>query len=208
MDGIVWRQIDYDTNKMIKCVKGEGLNGYLEVKANGKVLSFKENNKEDFVGLLCAVIARKIDKLAQGQYSLVPVPNSGATVAIGGDFRTLQIATRIAGLTAVKGQVVPTLRWKTAMLSSRKGGSRDPQILCDNLAFTERPRYPAILLDDVMTTGAHMIACQRKLMASGITPEHAISVGRATSEQKVKPIGWSKELVQVSADDTAWDIDF
>lgn len=206
-DGGVWRQVDYDTNKMVKCLKGEEIKGYFDLRVAGKIQTFKEDNREEFLGILCRIVARKLDKLNLPGYSLVPIPNSSATTSSKKDFRTHQIARQIVECAMIKGQAVPALRWKVAAASSRKGGSRDPQVLCDNLELVQRPAGPVILFDDVMTTGAHMKACYRQLMASEIIPTQAIAVGRTTWEQKEKPLNWVKEILQVETGDTAWDVD-
>ena len=208
VDGVVWRQEDHLSNKMVKCLKGEAINGYFEVKVSGRPKVFKEENKEEFIDVLCGNVAKKITSLIGVRFTIIPVPNSSATTSIKADFRTYSIAKRIAQLGGSGAHAVAALRWKTAMLSSRKGGSRDLQVLHDNLELMHKPVGPIILFDDVMTTGAHMKACQRKLMEAGITPTQAISVGRATWDQKEKPIGWVEEVLQVETSSSAWDIDF
>ena len=94
------------------------------------------------------------------------------------------------------------------MQSSRKGGTRDPQMLLDNLHLKAKPAEPVVLFDDVLTTGAHLIACYRKLATAGIQPVRALALGRATREQQTKMIGWTDHYVAVEEESSVWDFDF
>src|ERR1700677_1997602 len=54
---------------------------------------------------------------------------------------------------------------KNTVQASHLGGDRNPEIFYNNLAWVglSQPTTTLVLIDDVITTGAHFKACQRKL---------------------------------------------
>lgn len=206
-DGVAWRSVDYDVNKMVKCLKGEPIKGYFTIKIGGKSCTFNESTRDHFLGSLCNAVASKIGSTINGKFTLVPVPNSAATTLSSAVFRTQEVANRVAQSCGGLGDVSPVLRWKSAMLASRKGGTRDPQILLENLELLAVPARPIVLFDDVMTTGAHMTACRSKFIEAGLLPVFSIVVGRSTWEQKERPIQWVEEMIDCGDAETAWDFD-
>ena len=209
VEGVAWRPRDYDNNKMIKCLKGEPINGTFNVRTSKRHHVYSEQNRDDFVRLACAAAAKKALRLLEGNFSIVPVPNSIATKAADNDFRTLHLARQIAGSCNGRANVVPALRWNKPMQSSRKGGTRDPQVLFEKLEICTRTEKPVILFDDVLTSGAHLIACHRKLTASSMLPRLALTMGRTTHEQHEKPLEWKEEEVVLEEPPPLWlDDDF
>ncbi len=207
IDGVAWRPKDHDVNKMIKCLKGDPINGYFTIKGKTKSYVYRESNREEFLNVLCAALAKKIGSAILGEYAIVPVPNSSTIIANRNAFRTQEIADKVVGFSSGNGVTVPALRWKSPKLSSRKGGTRDPQALFDNLEMVAKPARPVVLFDDVMTTGAHMIACRQKLQEAGSSPVLHVVAGRSTRDQRIKPIEWVEEIIDLGDADVAWDFD-
>jgi hypothetical protein len=197
--GPAWRDQDWVANKIIKCVKGEPINGYVVVQLRTGARRFDESSKDELLNIICRNAALKLGTLSANPICVVPIPNSGATVKAKRRFRTWELADRVAGLSNNRVEAVPALRWKIALAPSHKGGGpRDPGLLLDNLVMTAQPQKPAILFDDVLTSGGHMVACYRCLSAAGITPVAGVVIGRATPNQQPKMVGWQEELLPLT----------
>lgn len=132
-----------------------------------------------------------------GKFTLVPIPNSGATVANkGSSFRSLELAEKLATFTDGNASVVPALRWKQERTPAHRGGSRDPQVHFENLAIVEDVTGPVVLFDDVITTGSQLIGSYRRLANPKREITTAVVIGRATKEQHTRVIGWTEtELI-------------
>ena len=79
------------------------------------------------------------------------------------------------------------LRWKTIMTPSSQGGTRDPQELYDNLVVTkEPPKGSLVLIDDVRTTGAHLLAAAGRLAEKGARVPLAVCAARTVWNQDVE----------------------
>ena len=197
--GPVWRDEDWVTHKLIKCVKGDPINGYLNLPMrSGKHRRFDERTKDQLLDVVCANIARKLETLSTEPLCLVPIPNSGATVRTRRRFRTLELADRVAAGSNGRIEAIAALRWKTAHMPAHEDGPRDPALLLDNLVVTARPQKPVVIFDEVLTTGGHMVACYRRLVAEGITPFAGMVIGRATRTQQRMMMAWQEELLPVT----------
>ena len=115
------------------------------------------------------------------QVTLVPVPNGGCTVESTAAPRTLVLAQSIAarpnGIVLWDG-----LRGNKLMTPSSQGGTRDPYELFENLAITkEMPADRIVLVDDVRTRGAHLIAAKARLAEKGGDCFLAVCAGQETT---------------------------
>lgn len=197
--GPTWRDQDWTANKIIKCVKGEPINGYLDLRIDGKRRRFDEESRDELLEVVCRRAARRlVDGLSQRRICVVPVPNSGATIRSNTLFRTAQLAQRIVSHGGANLAMLPALRWRRALTPAHKGGTRDPGLLLDNLLLRDKPDRPVVLLDDVMTSGGHMIACYRRLVAEAKVPIAALVIGRATQMQHEKMLAWQEESLLVN----------
>ena len=152
--------------------------------------------KDELLTIICRNAAQKLARLKSPLLCIVPVPNSGTT-ARSRSFRSLELAERIAGMSNSRLVALGALRWKQRLTPAHEGGPRDPALLLDNLVMTKPPEAPVVLFDDVLTTGGHMVACYRRLMAEGIAPVAGLVIGRATRAQLPRMIGWQEELLPV-----------
>jgi predicted amidophosphoribosyltransferase len=146
------------------------------------VLSFKERGRRDLavpLGRMMAAVLPTLDgarPAADGTWWLVPAPSRGRAARSRGGSHTLAVARVMAAALAGRGEpaaVAPALRLAA--------GTRDSAGLraADRIAnLTGRvllrssgappPGTPAVLLDDVVTTGATAAACVRELAAAGV----------------------------------------
>jgi hypothetical protein len=193
VEGVTWRPDDYTTNKMIKAAKDENINGYFDVVLTDKTRRrFDNTNKNDFLSMLLAAMAQRVSKDYPGKYTLVPIPNSDATVANQGvSFRSLELASVFARHAGGNATVVPALRWRRERTASHRGGSRDPQVHFENLAVMQNVSGPVLLFDDVITTGSQLIGAYRRLAAPNREITKAVVIGRATKEQRERTFGWT-----------------
>lgn len=196
--GPAWRDEDWTANRFIKCVKGEPIKGYVIVRLWSGERRFDDQTKDELLTIICRTVAQKLARLKSPLLCIVPVPNSGTT-ARSRSFRSLELAERIARMSNNRRLVaLGALRWKQRLTPAHKGGPRDPALLLDNLVVIKRPEAPVVIFDDVLTTGGHMVACYRRLMAEGITPLAGVVIGRATRVQQPKMVGWQEELLPVA----------
>ena len=134
---------------------------------------------------------------------IVPVPASDHTV-LGKVFT----GARLAGLVQRAGKslkltAAPILAFKNEMPKAHKKGegSRNQHLLRDNLKVDGQSikGRVVVLLDDVVTSGAHMRACAEFLRAHGAAVEHSICAGRTVWEQVPKPLEIPDEDLEANA---------
>lgn len=117
---------------------------------------------------------------------LVPIPDSNCTP--GCSPRTLRLCQAIAVQTSRAILISDILRWKNPQTPSHRGGTRDKERLCRQLVVSRLPdRGTIVLVDDVLTTGAHILASAEKIKRAGFRCEHALCVARteARSDEDV-----------------------
>lgn len=194
------RGVDYDATHMVKAVKGLPLNGnsYSDVQIDGKTVRIVEANKDRAIEWHANWAAKKVADLGDGRKILIPIPSSKTTLASPEDFRTMLIANAIAARVP-NSFALSTLRFKESRPSSREeGGSRDPEVLHQNLAFLKAiPIGKIVLIDDVMTSGGHFIACAWKLADRFKTVDLALACGRSMDARLENPWKVPPESVDI-----------
>jgi hypothetical protein len=117
--------------------------------------------------------------LIEREVFFVPVPSSAATRGARTAGRTRELAEAAAEAWPVAAEVFDALRWTEQISPARGGGSRDPEYLHERLQVVRRvPAGPFILVDDVLTTGGHLQACDAAL-GDGDRAVFAITAARA-----------------------------
>jgi hypothetical protein len=156
------RKGDYDATLLVKAVKGRALNQnqYAEVQIGGRWTRIRENNKDLALEWFAEWAAPVVDSHGHGPKVLLPIPSSKTTARSADDFRAALIARAIAALCTSPASVVSALRWKRPMASaSEEGGPRDARVLYPFLTLTAPvPNGTCVLVDDVLTSGGHLIA--------------------------------------------------
>ncbi len=200
-EGMTRRQEDWDAYKIIQALKGETINGYFDLKIGGETKRFTQANVGTFLPVLFRAVAKKLTQEVKGQFDLVPIPNSSASVKSGGaSFATLNHAKAIAAaLESPQGTPNAALLWKQPKTPAHRGGSRDPQVHCANLKVVQKITRPVVIFDDVTTTGSQMIAAHRMLAGAGAKVLCGIVIGRATHEYLTTTIKWREEQFETSS---------
>jgi hypothetical protein len=205
VEGVTWRAQDYTGHKIVQAVKGKPIKGYFELLVGGKVKKFEQSNIGAFMPILFNTIGKKIAELTKGPIDIVPIPNSTAVVGSKDDFKTLSHAEAIAEAVGDRATAIPALRWKVAKKPAHEGGSRDPQVLFENLRLVKKPSNSVVLFDDVVTTGSQMVAAYRRLSQEGHTPTLGIAIGRATKVQMEHALSWDEEDLETEHKPFDWD---
>jgi len=193
-----WRPADYDVRNLVKSLKGEPFKGYTNFKLGGKWYQITANDSGPAYILWSNWAGVRLrDDLKLGKVTLVPVPSSSQT-AFGQDTCPVRMATSIATLAPTLAAVGNFLRHKTKQPKAHsEGGTRDPDRIEPTLAcnVTDK-KLPVVLIDDVKTTGGHLIACARLLRKNGVKVEHVLVAGRAVWEAVPDPYKVSPEDIE------------
>lgn len=177
--GEQWNQADWDASAFVKALKGRDFNGYVRLQmATGEWLNARANDRAPAFrrfGEWAAVVLQELVRQQQVDAErtlLMPVPSSSC-VAFGTDAKGAGLVGAIAaaspGFTPVDG-----LHWRQALKKASEGGTRDAAVLQANLIVRAGPPRQIVLVDDVATSGGHLLACARALRAQGHDVEHAI----------------------------------
>lgn len=110
---------------------------------------------------------------------LVPIPGSGCTLTESKPPSTLVLADAVRRTARVETRVSDCLRWACPRVPSHHGGTRDSARLFRDLVLVGRPSgRRVVLIDDVVTTGAHLAAAAARLQIEGYDCHEAICVAR------------------------------
>lgn len=182
---------------MVKALKGQPFNGYFEYEIAGKLRRFDNSNVQEFVDRIPRALARMIGRQLEGPATLVPIPNAHVTIATP-DFRTLELARAVVEHSGGKLKAVAALAFDQPQVRSHEGGPRDPRHFEREYRIVGQVTGPIVLLDDVCTSGGHMIGAHWVLHDP---PTRlvvlACSFGRTTREQIIHPVGVREEELSV-----------
>lgn len=163
-------------------LKGVPFNGFSDINISGTKHIITADNTGPILEYFGQRVARLAAKIAPGAAIFV-LPSSGCT-NFDEDAKAGRLAAAIRG--AGTGIHVATpFRWTDAMPKTAGGeGTRNAAILQGKLRFMAPVGVQrAILVDDVMTTGAHLRAAARTIEAHNITPVSGICFARTVWER-------------------------
>jgi predicted amidophosphoribosyltransferase len=181
---------------MVKALKGDPIKGYVEANIKGKNVRFNQSNAADFVKRIPPTLAKLIKRHVEGPATIVPIPNSHVVSVDAPDFKTLDLANAVAAASGGQFTTAPALVFREPQAKSRGGGgTRDPYILEEEYRIAEDVQGPIVLLDDVCTSGGHLIGARWKLETPDREIVLACAFGRATKERVNEPIGPREEIL-------------
>jgi len=208
--GLPWREADFCAAAIKKALKGDTINNNCHVVLGGSGFQLNQASRDEVAPRMAKDVATHLKKrFPKGtKLSLVPIPNTDAVVGADGPFRTLELAHEFArALTAagLPAAAVDALRWTEAMPKASTGaGSRSAAHLRTKLkVIASKLLGTVILIDDVMTSGGHMRACESVLQGAGHKVELAICGAKAWYQQPADPIQFAKWTVPTFAESTA-----
>jgi len=182
--GCTWRPVDYDARIVVKALKQEPFNGYLEAKIAGVRRRFDSDSAEKLIQLIMPLIGERLRKEIDGPISIVPVPNSGMAVGHEGPFRTVELAQLVAGGYGAEANVRRAVWWDEPRNKAHQSNDyRHPDLYEPHMVMGEAPTAPVVLFDDVLTSGSQMTAAARMLAKQGFPPARGLVVARATKLQ-------------------------
>lgn len=132
--------------------------------------------------------------------TIIPIPNSHVTRDVA-QFRTMEIAQAIAGGFGQEATARSSVRFQLAMAKSHLGGTRDVDTIARNMLV--EPNFKAdeiVLVDDILTSGAHLKAAKRVLQAAGMNVERAIVCARRTDHPEPNPFNLTAEDLEAQPD--------
>jgi predicted amidophosphoribosyltransferase len=132
------------------------------------LLAYKERGRRDLAGVLGELLARAVPALPAGPALLVPVPSTRAASAARGGDHLLRLTRRAALLSGVR-VATGALRFTRAVQDSAGLGidARSANLAGALAAGGGPAGAVAVLVDDVVTTGATLAEAHRALRAAG-----------------------------------------
>ncbi|RKH12797.1 hypothetical protein D7V97_07465 [Corallococcus sp. CA053C] len=191
-----WSNEDHNASKFIKAIKGNRqFKGFATVPVRRNRLRLEMTNRNQayrwFGHMAGDYLNAKWLQHLEGPAYIVPLPSSegvvGATI---NRFPALRMAEELQKVTAYHTTVLDILRWREPKPSaSSAGGSRNANVLRENLVVTSKPPPgPCILVDDVCTSGGHLRAAVAALEASRrLTVIYAVCAGRTCQSRPENP---------------------
>lgn len=181
-----WSPKDWAACFFIKALKNKPLKGYAHITLPGNRIEKIDNATADQAPQwFAAIAADRIRWSTIGPTALVPIPDSSCSTASTTAPRTVSMARCLASLLTSQCVMSDVLRWIQAMPASHQsGGTRDPHMLLDFLRCTAPidSARKVVLIDDVLSSGAHLRAATALVTKLGTQVAGAICAGRADNE--------------------------
>ncbi len=188
------RQVDWDTQTLCSVIKNRVYGGYADIKLpDGTSSRITTTNRAPAVrwfGQRAANFLKQVD-LANDKVSLVPIPSKSVLVGSPtADCVAMELSSALAksltGLGWKNVSVVDALRWKIPLQKSHEGGTRSQFELYEALEVVSDVEGYPILVDDVLTSGAHLKASAGRLADRDVSLLAAIFAIRANLSGRAK----------------------
>lgn len=175
-----WADTDWDAMKMVKALKGLPFKRSATITSvTGQRVTFTENHRDPAFQLWGQWASAKLAQIGLSEAILMAVPSSSC-VTQGGDAKGKRLMTAIQRVSP-KNIAIDGLWWTEAKEKASAGGSRDADVLKANLTVRDGPQSTIVLVDDVVSSGGHLLACARALRERGHTIEHALCVAQTVN---------------------------
>lgn len=194
------RGVDHDATMLVKAVKGKDLpeRQYTTVKVAGQWRTIRDANRDDAIAWFAEWAAPIVKAAGIGPKVLVPVPNRSAVVGGHEQPRTTLLAQAITAAIGAGATTADVLRWRKSLAKSTDLASRQPQVLLPDLVLTGPcPLGRVVLVDDVFTSGGHIIASTWRLQDQQRHPVIAVACGRTMHAQAEDPFTLPPEQLVV-----------
>jgi hypothetical protein len=131
--------------------------------------------------------ARKLPTFSEEPVLLVPVPSKDG-VKTATTYRSLRMAQEALKGTAYEGSIFDGLRWNKKLKSAHDGGPRKRAELLPHLETRgDLKDKKVVLIDDLVTTGGSLLACQDRIEGAGAKVVGAITCGRTVYDASEPP---------------------
>lgn len=134
--------------------------------ARRAVLALKERGRRELAPVLGAALAGALPEVRAGPYALVPAPSRPAAARSRYGQHMAAVAAACAGVVGAPVTPVLTLSGRARDSLGLSPAARETNLRGRIHCVREPPRH-AVLLDDVITTGATAIACRTALQEAG-----------------------------------------
>ncbi len=160
-----WRKGDLDAIKFVRTVKGRSLGECARPRQLGKLCGLDTKNGGQALEWFARLAALVLSKLRR-PLVLVPIPSSDCRI---------------------ESHMAP---------HTHEGGTRDARKLYDELVLIgDLPERTVILIDDVFTTGGHILAAAAKISTAGGHCCDALCVARTVWRPQESRFSITQEMV-------------
>lgn len=200
-----WTDRDHAACKFIKAIKGRPVSGWAYVPVGSQCIRLDAENASIAPDLFAQqAVSSGIDWTRWGPLALVSIPDSACTVCVARGPRTLRLAAALAK--HLSGAVVAdVLRWSERRPPAHVvSGSRDPKQLFERLRLRNSlpPHRSIVIVDDVIASGAHVLATAAFLESHGAAIACVICAGRADDSPTVNDAFATRiDLIQPMTED-------
>jgi hypothetical protein len=179
-------QTTWDAFWAVRALKGESIKPQrvaLPRRGGWRSRVLTAANPQEMLQVAGDWMADALDGWLPGPSLFMPVPSSRAVdAASAGTTRVAWLASHLAAAYE-RSIAAPSAWWSGHYPTTRAvGGSRDRAVLAGRLVVGHLPPGPIVLVDDVMTTGAHLLAVQDALHRLGRPVEFAVCAVRTLRE--------------------------
>jgi len=172
-----WSALDRDAIAFIRAAKGRPAS-----PDNSQPDTVITEHALDWFGKMAAVVLEM--KRLDPPITLIPMPNSDCYIGCGEGPRTTVLANAIINHLR-NATVIDAIRWRACQTPAHEGGARDPETLYRALVLLLPipEKGTLIIVDDVLTTGAHALAAAARVSTERNPCRLAICLGRTVWQQ-------------------------